>query len=105
MSEKQNDKQSQDGGKPADPGKDGKKIEVKVQYVGAEDFSESYPPAEVLHAIKVAALRHFGLDPSAAGRYVLQYNGAVLAENGHLHDLGADSLVLTLALAGEVAKG
>ena len=50
-------------------------------------------------------MKAFGLEPSAADKYVLQYNGADLPANGHLSDLHQNPAVLRLVLKEEVPKG
>jgi hypothetical protein len=80
------------------------KVTVTVQYVGQVDFTDEVPPAQLLQAIKVHAMKKFGLEPGAESRYGLSLNGTELSDQTHVGDLG-NPVVLTLALLHEVAKG
>lgn len=80
-------------------------ISVVVQYVGKIDYRDDFAPNVVFQAVKVHAMKHFELDPSSADRYVLQYNGTDMSDRGHLADLHAPTVTLTLALEDEVPKG
>jgi hypothetical protein len=80
-------------------------IAVTVEYVGQKDFVTSVPPAETLQAIKVQAMKSFGLEPGAADRYVLTYNGQEQADREHVGDLGASTVVLKLTLLSDLTKG
>ncbi len=81
-----------------------KKVAVTVQYVGKDDFVAEVPAREALQAIKVQALKHFGLNAGDAGRYVLQFNNVDVNEHTKVGALG-ETVVLKLVLAEEVAKG
>lgn len=79
-------------------------ITVTVEYVGQEPYNSEEPSGKNLQAIKVAAMKSFGLDAGAADKYVLKFNGAVV-ENKHIGDFGMDKVTLTLSLGQEVPKG
>lgn len=81
------------------------KIQVIVNYVGHTGFQDSFPGGETFKAIKLAAMKFFELEESAAFKYALQYNGVDLKENGHLSSLNANPVTLTLVLTEEVNKG
>jgi hypothetical protein len=81
------------------------KIEVTVKYVGHNDYTHEFPGEIVFHAIKVAAMRFFGLEESAASKYALQYNGTDLGEHTDLSILDKNPATLTLVLKEEVPKG
>lgn len=85
-------------------GHDGAVVQVTVTYVGKEDFKADVPGSEVLRAIKVRAMQHWGLNPGDQGRYVLQVGGADVAESTKVGELGK-VVVLKLMLAEEPAKG
>ena len=82
-----------------------KKINVVVEYVGQNNFSEEIPPETSIQAVKVRAMHFFQLDPGSAGKYVLQYNGSDIEESRHVGDFGTSTVVLTLTLKNEVNKG
>lgn len=81
------------------------KVSVTVQYVGNNDFVDpDAPGSEELQAIKVRAMKAFGLNPGDADRYVLQFNGADVSEKTKVEKFGT-VVVLKLTLADEVPKG
>ena len=82
-----------------------RQIEVIVEYVGKQDFSETFPATVSLQDVKVKALKAFGLELSAQENYVLQFNGVDLDKNAKLNSLHAQRVVLTLALVKEPVKG
>lgn len=80
-------------------------VVVSVAYVGANPYHHSYPVETAFLAIKQDAMAKFSLDPTAADRYVLQHDGADLADTGHVGDLGQHKVDLELAMKEDVAKG
>ncbi len=80
------------------------KVSVTVKYAGKNDFMELISASEELQAIKVQAIKAFELNAGDASRYVLQLNGGDVKEHVKVGTLGA-TVVLTLALFDEVAKG
>ncbi|MGE0710323.1 MAG: hypothetical protein AB7N76_13580 [Planctomycetota bacterium] len=81
------------------------KITVKVEYVGQADFEDEVPAGQVLQAIKVRAMKFFGIEPGAEGKYELLFEGSAQSDQTHVGDFGRFVVVLTLALREEVAKG
>lgn len=82
-----------------------KRVTVTVQYVGHDDFVETFQANVPVKAIKLAAMRKFGLEPSAADQYVLQFDGADLSDDKHVGELGMTAVKLTLSLKHDVPKG
>ncbi len=80
-------------------------VTVTVQYVGKDDFTDEFPHDAALQSVKVRAMNAFGLDPSASDEYVLQLNGADLADHSHLGDANGDVVILRLVLKDDVPKG
>jgi hypothetical protein len=80
------------------------KVSVTVQYAGKNDFTEEVPAGEELQAVKVRVMKAFELNAGDASRYVLQFGGADVKEHVKVGTFGT-TVVLTLALADEVAKG
>lgn len=93
---------------PSNEGKAGdhpERVEVVVEYVGKQDYSETFPATVSLQDVKVKAMKAFGLELSAQENYVLQFNGVDLDKNAKLNSLHAQRVVLTLALVKEPVKG
>jgi len=81
------------------------KIDVTVTYVGHEPFTDLVPPNTSLQSVKVHAMKSFNLEPDASDKYVLQYDGADVADNRHVGDFNKENVVLTLTLKQDVNKG
>ena len=82
-----------------------KKIDLTVKYTGHENFHEVVPGAETFHAVKLAAMHKFGIEASAAPKYVLQYDGVDVPENAHVSSLNQEKVELVLTLKKESEKG
>jgi hypothetical protein len=80
-------------------------INVTVNYTGNEPFREQVRGNPPFHQIKMAAMRAFGLEPAAAGKYVLQYDGTDLDDKRHIDSLGKENVTLVLTLKEEPVKG
>lgn len=82
-----------------------RKLEVRVAYVGAEDFAEQFPGGEVVKAIKLAAMKFFGLEVGSHNKYVIVADDVVVDENLHLRELGEARLRMRLRPKDEPIKG
>jgi hypothetical protein len=82
-----------------------KKITVTVQYVGKNDFHESFEEQTTIGHVKRKAMHAFDLEESSANKYALQLNGTDLVDGATLSTLHKASVTLQLVLIGEVAKG
>lgn len=82
-----------------------KHVNVVVKYVGEHPFHHDFPPTTAFVEVKLAAMRKFELEPSAAPRYVLVLNDAVMPDNGTLKELERRKVELELRLKEEVPKG
>lgn len=80
-------------------------IHVTVEYTGKKPFREEVAGNPTFGEVKLQAMKHFELDPSSAGKYVLQYEGTDLDDNRHLEALGKEKVDLQLTLNHEPAKG
>lgn len=81
-----------------------KKVNVTVEYVGNEDYTDIVPPEMALQAIKVHAINKFELDPTSEEKYILQYNSIDMKDTTKIGDIG-DNITLILMLKKEVEKG
>lgn len=80
-------------------------IEVTVEYTGKRPFIEEVHGNPTFRHVKLAAMRAFDLEASAADNYVLQDGGMDLSDQAHVESLGRAVLALHLTLKGEPVKG
>lgn len=80
-------------------------IDLTVEYTGKEPFHETVHGNPTFHELKLRAMRAFGLEPSAASKYVLQYAGTDLDDRRQIDSLGQKHLVLQLTRKHEPVKG
>lgn len=78
---------------------------ITVQYVGEEDFVDEVHGDPPFKTVKLAAMKKFELEESAAKNYVLQYGGTDLDDKKHVSSLGLSNFTLTLTLIEEPTKG
>jgi hypothetical protein len=83
----------------------GKTIKITVEYTGKTPFAEEVHGNLTFHHIKLAAMKAFELEPSAASSYVLQDGGTDLPDQAHVDSLGRAVLLLHLTLKEEPVKG
>lgn len=81
------------------------KIEITVEYTGKDPYMEGVHGNPTFEHIKLQAMKAFGLEASAASRYVLQLDGADLSDRAHVGSLGRTSMTLELVLNQEPEKG
>jgi hypothetical protein len=81
------------------------KIHLTVAYTGQHDFQETVAAETTFGQVKLAAMRKFGLDPAAAGHYVLQHDGADVADDKVVGSLHHEHVKLRLTLKEEPHKG
>ena len=84
---------------------DKKAISVTIEYTGHAPYHDDVHGNPVIKAIKLAAMKAFGLEPSAADKYVLQYEGTDLDDTKHIQSLGKSDIKLALTLKHEPTKG
>lgn len=83
-----------------------KQIKVTVKYVGHPDWTHDFPPETLIGAVKVEAMTDgFHLEASAAPKYVLQENGADVADDKALSSFHKEHLKFELVLKQEPHKG
>lgn len=82
-----------------------RKLEVRVAYLGAQDFVDSFPGGETVKAVKLAAMRFFGLEVGSHEKYVIVADDTVVDEKLHVRDLGEARQRLRLRLKDEPVKG
>jgi len=80
-------------------------IHLIIEYTGKEPFREIVRGNPTFLELKRQAMKAFGLEPSAATKYVLQIAGTDLDERRHLDSLGKKNVVLQLTLKHEPVKG
>lgn len=79
-------------------------VNVKVSYVGCDEYFEKIPIT--IHSLKLKVMKHFNLDPAAADQYVLQLHGADLCdEDRKIEDLNLPCVDLVLHRKKEIVKG
>jgi hypothetical protein len=81
------------------------KVEITVKYTGKHDFREEVPGGDPFGEVKLQAMRHFGIEPSAASKYVLQHDGVDLPDSQHVSSLHKKHVSLVLTLKHEPPKG
>lgn len=82
-----------------------RKLEVIVAYMGEKDFESEFPGGENVKAVKLAAMKAFGLEASSHDKYVVVADDVVVDEKAHIRDLGDAWLRLRLRLKDEPIKG
>lgn len=82
-----------------------RKLEVIVAYMGEKDFKSEFPGGETVKAVKLAAMKAFGLEASSHDKYVVVADDVVVDEKAHIRDLGDARLRLRLRLKDEPIKG
>ena len=82
-----------------------KKVTVIVSYTGHVPFEDEFSANASLSSVKARAINKFGLEPSAALKYGLQFNGADVPDNAKVKDLGTDPVKLTLVFLQDQTKG
>jgi hypothetical protein len=80
-------------------------FDITVQYTGKEPFYEVAHDDPTFHNVKLKAMHKFGIEPSAADKYVLQHNGVDLPEDQRVSTLDETTIVLILTLKHEPPKG
>lgn len=82
-----------------------KKIEATVSYTGHDDYQGEFSPEVPVGTVKRKAMDKFEIEPSAAEKYALQFNGANLDEHTKIGDLGRHEVKLVLVLKQPQQKG
>ncbi len=82
-----------------------KKIKVTVTYTGHDDYQSDVSQGVPVGTVKQKALHEFGIEESAADKYVLQFASANLDDHTKIGDLGQHEVTLMLLLKKPQEKG
>lgn len=81
-------------------------IHVVVSYLGHDPWKHPFRPTDTVHTVKVEAMtKGFGLEETAADKYVLQANGTDVPETTALDQFGKNPVEFQLVLKEEPNKG
>lgn len=82
-----------------------KKVHVTVCYTGHDEYVESFAPEVPVGTVKHKAMHEFSIEPSAADKYVLQFDGVNLDDKTKLSELGKREVKFVLLLKKPQEKG
>lgn len=82
-----------------------KKITVVVSYTGHDDYQDQFSPETPVGTIKRKAMHQFGIEESAADKYVIQFNGVNIDDSTKIGTLGGPVVKLILLLKQPQEKG
>jgi hypothetical protein len=82
-----------------------KLVKVRVDYTGHDHFSGEFSPETLAGAVKVTAMPTFGLEPSAADKYVLQHDGVNVDDSTPIGAFDKHNVKFDLVLKKPQEKG
>jgi len=82
-----------------------KKLTVIVSYTGQDDYQDDFSPETPVGTVKSKAMHQFGIEPSAADKYVIKFNGVNIPETTKIGTLGGPVIKLVLLLKKPQEKG
>ena len=82
-----------------------KEIKVSVSYTGHDPYEHKFTPETTLGTVKAKAMELFKIEPGAADKYVLQFDGASYDDATKIGKFGKCELPLVLLLKKPQEKG
>lgn len=85
-------------------------MELRIRYIGKEDFVAPLAPSDNLGALKIKAMDKFGLERSAASHYVIRHEQLNLPDRTTVAEIlprvvGFESIQMWLLPVVEAAGG
>lgn len=82
-----------------------KPVIVTVSYVGHDNYVETFSDETVVQAVKLVAMKVFGLELLQENKYAIQFMNADQNENKKLQAYQSEHLTFVLVLVEEPNKG